>query len=179
MKKVLKISGIVAGVLVLAAVLALGALYAAKWVVIKKEKVRLGFAEPNFPFRNYSIEELNKMYPQIKYADVQTRVTPEETYTRFRQALKDNNLEMAIEQLSKSSKKRYGENVKDLTDFYNQNEFQELYNNYYPEQIIKVNMHESIAQYEFNYYDSEYKKELIGTMDFTKDANGDWKMDSL
>lgn len=153
--------------------------FAYKWVGQKIEKVKIGLADSNFPYRDYSQDELNKLYPQIKYADVPTRVTPEETYAKFRQALKENNLGMAVEQLSKSSDKRYKEYTDTLTKFYQENKFQDLYSNYYPEKIIKTNTYESMTQYEYSYYSPEYKQELFGSLSFTKDANGDWKLDSL
>ncbi len=157
-------------------IFAVGGFYANKWFVIKMKKVQLGLAESTFPYRSYTQEELNKMYPQIKYADVATRTTPEETYAKFRKALKENNLEMAIEQFSRASNKRYKKYVDLLTKFYKENKFKELYK-YYPEKIIKSSMYESIAQY--NYDKIENGEVFINSIDFTKDANGDWKLDSL
>lgn len=151
--------------------------YVNKWMETKAKKIELGLAESKFPYRDYTQEELNKMYPQIKYADVPTRITPEQTYAKFRQALKENNLEMALEQLSGESR-GYGESVNTLTNFYNKNKFQELYK-HYPEKIKESMLAESIAQYEYDYYSPEYKQELVGSIDFLKDANGDWKLDSL
>ncbi len=145
------------------------------WTARKMDKVALGLAKSSFPYRDYTQEELNKMYPQIKYADVPTRVTPEETYAKFRQALKENNLEMAIEQFDNESDK-YRENKEILTNFYNENKFQELYQ-FYPEKIIQANMYESIAQYEYNAL--ENGKIFVNSIDFAKDVNGDWKLDSL
>jgi hypothetical protein len=139
------------------------------------QKVQLGLAEPTFPYRDYSQEELNKMYPQIKYADVPTRITPEETYAKFRQALKENNLEMAIEQLSKESE-RYRENVDDLTQAYKENRFYELYQSY-PKEILQETISETLAQFYFNYKENDIRKTHF--INFIKDANGDWKLDSL
>ena len=166
---------ITVGIICLVLVTGLG-IYANKWTGEKMQKVVLGLAGPNFPYREYTEEELAKMYPQIKYADVPTRVAPEESYAKFRQALKENNLEMALEQFSKSSTKRHKEYVDTLTNFHKENKFQELYQ-YYPEKITKVYMAESIGQYEYDRI--EDKKVFLNSIDFTKDANGDWKLDSL
>jgi hypothetical protein len=145
------------------------------WRNAKLTQVELGLAEPSFPYRSYTEDELGKMYPQIKYADVQTRVTPEETYAKFRQALKDNDLEMAIEQLGKESAK-YDENVKTIAEAYQQEEFEEAFDSY-PEKINKESMYESIAQYE---YDAEENgKVFVNSIDFIKNSSGDWKLDSL
>jgi hypothetical protein len=115
------------------------------------------------------------MYPQIKYADVPTRITPEETYAKFRQALKENNLEMAIEQLSKESE-RYRENVEILTKAYQEGRFNKAFESY-PEKIEKSTMYESMASY--YYFRKEGKINLKVHVSFIKDANGDWKLDSL
>ncbi len=147
------------------------------WWKVKQTQIKLGVASDKFPYRGYTPEELNKMYPQIKNADVLTRTTPEETYAKFREALRTNNLEMAIEQLSKESEK-YGENKKTLNKFYQDNKFKDILD-HYPDKINKVYMYEAIAQYEYNYFSPEYKQELTGDINFIKDSNGDWKIDIL
>lgn len=148
-----------------------------KWFGIKMDRVDLGLAKPNFPYIDYTGEELEELFPQIRYANVPTRVTPEETYAKFRQALKENDLEMAIEQIGKESGK-YEDVVETLTDFYNNDKFIELFS-YYPKEINQYNMYESIAQYEFEYYSVEYKQNLIGSINFIKNSNGDWKLSNL
>lgn len=146
-----------------------------KWVESKMRKVALGLAESSFPYRDYTEQELAKMYPQIKYADVPTRVTPEETYAKFRQALKENNLELALEQLSRDSKK-LEENKQILTQVHKEGKFQEFFAEY-PEKIEKSSMHESIAQYEYD--KPENGKIFVNSINFIKNADGDWKLDSL
>ncbi len=137
--------------------------------------VGLGLAEPNFPWRAYTQEELNKLYPQIKYADVPTRVTPEQTYANFREALRTNNLAMALEQLGKEGN-NYQNNKTDIEKAYREGRFRSIYGSY-PEEILKENEFEAVSQFYFNY--SENSKEKTHFIDFSKDANGDWKMDSL
>ena len=154
----------------------IGKVYFDKWLEVKMKKIEFGLAEPTFPFRDYTQEELNKMYPQIKNADVPTRTTPEETYAKFRQALKENNLQMAIEQLSRESE-RYGENVKLLEDAYKDGKFFEIYKEY-PENIKKAYIYESIAQFYF-IEENENGKKTIYPITFIKDSNGDWKIDNL
>jgi len=119
---------------------------------------------------------LAKMYPQIRYADVPTRVTPEQTYAKFRQALKENNLDMAVEQLSRSSRERFNENKTDLEEAYNKGQFIEIYKKY-PEKIIKDDVLGNFSQYYFNYLEGNNEKTYV--IQFLKDANGDWKMDNL
>lgn len=152
-----------------------GVFFGYKWYETKMQKVDLGLAERNFPYRDYTESELAKMYPQIKYADVETRITPEQTYAKFRQALKENNLEMAIEQLGKESEK-YKENANTLTKFYQEKKFQELHQ-HYSEKIEKSSMYESIASFYFLKEQNENSlRQYIG---FVKNSQGDWKLDSL
>jgi hypothetical protein len=164
-------------IIILAIVLVAGYFYFQNWRQMKQEKIRLGLASDKFPWRDWTEEELAKMYPQIKYADVPTRTTPEETYAKFRQALKDSNLDLAIEQFNKESGK-YQENLDILDNFNKENKFGELYQ-HYSEKITNVSIYESLAQYEYTYYSSQYKQELVGSLNFLKDANGDWKLDSF
>ena len=174
MTKQFKIALVV--LLVAAVVLVVGNYYVQRWTDAKMFKVSMGMAENTFPWRDYTEAELAKMYPQIRYADVPTRVTPEQTYAKFRQALKENNLDMAVEQLSKSSRGRFNENKDYLTKMFNEKKFSQIYKEY-PEKIEKSLMGESIA--EFYYLYNEGGRTFREPLGFIKDANGDWKMDSL
>jgi len=169
LKKII-VTGIVVAILV-----TVGGICANNWVEKKMAKVELGLSNPDFPYRDYTEAELNKMYPQVKYADVETRTTPEETYAKFRQALNENNLEMAIEQLGKESKK-YSENVEDLTKAYQELRFGMIYQNY-PEKILQEDISESLAQFYFNYKENDTERTHF--INFIKNSEGDWKLDSL
>ncbi len=147
------------------------------WWPEKQLKIDNGLAESKFPWRNYTDAELEAMYPQIKNAAIPTRTTPEQTYASFREALRTNNLELAVAQLYEEGK-RYEENSQFLEDEYAASRFKELYG-HYSEKIMRANMYEAIAQYEYSYFSKKYSQDLIGTIDFTKNTSGDWKMDSL
>jgi len=166
---------IIIGVIAIIVMAVLGVLLNV-WTTRKMDKVSLGLARPDFPYTDYTESELAEMYPQIKYADVATRTTPEETYAKFRQALEENNLEMAIAQLSKESGKRYNENKEALTQAHQEGRFGQIYISY-PEKIEKSNMYEARAQFYFLQKDGD--ETVRYPLDFTKDANGDWKLDSL
>ena len=140
------------------------------WLPAKQMKIQLGLASDKFPWRDYSQAELDKMYPQIKYADIPTRVTPEETYAKFREALKTNNLEMALAQLDKLTPK-YKNNKKTIEQAYRNNKFKEAYTNY-PEKIEKEHMYEAIASYS---YDKKINNETFSSgIGFAKNQEGDW-----
>lgn len=145
------------------------------WWPMKQAQIGLGLASSKFPWRSYTLEELNKMYPQIKNADVPTRITPEETYAKFREALRTNDLELALEQLSKESKS-YLDNKADIEEAYQEKKFSVIYAEY-SENLEKTYMYESIAQYYF--IENKNTKKTIYPINFIKDSSGDWKMDSL
>lgn len=145
------------------------------WWPAKQLKIQAGLSSDKFPWRNYTQEELNKLYPQIRYADIPTRVTPEQTYANFREALRTNNLNLALEQLGREGK-NYNENKSDLEKAYNEKRFMSIYTSYL-DKILEENKFESIAQYYFNYSENNVQKTHF--INFIKDANGDWKMDSL
>ncbi|MFA4941468.1 MAG: hypothetical protein WC582_02630 [Patescibacteria group bacterium] len=171
-KKIRKI--IIFGVLIIC--LAFGAtVYFSAWMTKKADKITLGLARPDFPFGDYSEEELAKMYPQVKNADVATRTTPEETYAKFRQALEDNNLEMALEQLSKDSK-NYKENKEVLIKAHKEGKFSGALSSY-PENVWRGTFGESLGQLCYNQKHED--GEFVGCSSFIKGNNGDWKIDTL
>ena len=145
------------------------------WWPQRQAMISLGLAESKFPWRAYTQEELNKLFPQIRYADVSTRVTPEQTYANFREALRTNNLELALEQLSREEN-NYQSNKTSIEKASREGNFPNL-SGLYLEKLNKSYMYESIAQYYF--IDKEGGKTTNYPINFSKDANGDWKMDSL
>jgi len=184
-------------------------LYFNVWYDKKLAKIEMGFADSIFPYREYTEDELNKMFPQTiePNVDIPTRTTPEETYTKFRQALKENNLQMAIEQL-------YNETGYDMfINFWNKNNVKitpkmeifakgyggmenkkyeenvkDLTKAYrdgkfmdgyegYPEKIEKIQMNTTVAEYEYDRIEEE--KVFVNSVHFRKNLTGDWKMESL
>lgn len=168
------IIGLVIIFVVLAAIF--GGFYFYKiWWPEKQLKIQMGLAESKFPWRNYTQEELNKLYPQIKNANIPTRVTPEETYAKFREALRTNNLELAVAQLAEESQK-YSENLEKLRKAYKENKFIDS-SDLYPEKVWRSTFGVSIGSL---CYEQTYdNKAVTGCTSFIKDGNGDWKMDSL
>lgn len=155
----------------------LGGFYFYKvWWPTKQLKIQAGLSSDKFPWRDYTQDELNRLYPQIKYADVPTHVTPEQTYANFREALRTNNLEMALEQLGRENEERYKEHKIILEQAYKEKMFIVLFDAY-PDKIEKQSMYETLAAY--SYVEKKDGRNLQQTIEFSKDANGDWKMDSL
>ena len=67
------------------------------WFLNKQKRVLTGTARPTFPYSDYSLEELNKLYPQYLNVDVKTTRTPEETHKMFVERLKAGDLDGAVE----------------------------------------------------------------------------------
>lgn len=147
-----------------------------KWWQTRQLQIKLGIASDKFPYRLYSPEELAKMYSQIKNADVPTRVTPEQTYANFREALRTNNLDMAIGQLSKESEK-YEENKKTLEQAYKDGKFAGASENLYPEKTERSNFGDSSGSLCYEQKDNSSK--IRACISFIKDSNGDWRIDIL
>jgi hypothetical protein len=145
------------------------------WCETKEQKIMLGLASPRFPYWNYSIDELEKMHPQVKNADVLTRVAPEETYSLFRQGLKENNLPMVLNQLSLDSA-RYEANVESIKKAFDEGRFgAALF--HYPELIEQEMIGDALAQYK--YIEIIDDKKISQTIQFIKNSDGDWKIDKL
>lgn len=166
---------IIAIILLLAGLVGIFGFYG--WFLQKQERVLVGTARPDFPYSDYSIAELNKLYPQTINENVKTTQTPEETYEKFRTALKDGNLSEAVsccfrlgdqENMMKSLKEikdrgLIGQMIKDLGDI-KKGEGQELDNS-------------TIATY--YYYSDKNGKKIGSTIDFIKDSWGVWLIESL
>lgn len=67
------------------------------WFIKKQQRVLNGTARPTFPYSDYSIEELNKLYPQYLNVDVKTTRAPEQTHKMFMERLKAGDLDGAVE----------------------------------------------------------------------------------
>ena len=83
--------------IVLAVVLVFAIFICYGWFLHRQNRVRVGFARPNFPFSDYSVEELGAMYPQYVNEDVATTQTPEQTHRLFVDKLKAGDLDGAVE----------------------------------------------------------------------------------
>lgn len=66
------------------------------WYSQRQDRVAMGFAKAFWPYVDYSMAELEKMYPQYANVDVPTTQTPEETHAKFITALKKGDLDEAV-----------------------------------------------------------------------------------
>ncbi|MFH1255166.1 MAG: hypothetical protein V1667_01710 [bacterium] len=158
--------------LIASAALFLGNYYFQKWVDFKMAKVSIGLAESKFPYREYTQEELNKMYPQIRYADVPTRTTPEQTYSALKQALKNEDVEAAVNCFIEEKRGEWRENLKKIKE---KGFMQEM-----EQDLTELKLElEGEARMQYSYSKVKDDKIYGYYIDFIKDINGDWKIESL
>ena len=162
---------IFSGASVLLVVLILGG-----FVVVynRLELVDRGLAHPTFPYMRYSQNELNEMYPQYVNVDVATTRTPEETHRLFVDKLKEGDLDGAVEccvvKDSWNNTKEGLERVKDSGKLAEM--ISDLDTDLEPNVIG-----DTISS--FNYYAEVDGKMLGSILEFRKDKNGVWLIESL
>lgn len=138
------------------------------WFLNKQKRVLTGTARSTFPYGDYSLEELNRLYPQYPLENVKTTQTSEETYAKLITALKVGDIKLASESFIV---KRQAEYLRALEKFKDDNKMSE---------IIKtldrpIKLKEKLDSFAYYVYDSSSTSEII----FMKDLNGIWKIDSL
>lgn len=85
-------------VAIIVPIIILGILYSLGEVMARLERVDQGLARPDWPYSDYTVEELGKLYPQYRNNDdVVTTRTPEETHKLFIEKLKANDIDGALE----------------------------------------------------------------------------------
>ncbi|MBD3282433.1 MAG: hypothetical protein GF387_02380 [Candidatus Portnoybacteria bacterium] len=145
------------------------------WWELRKKYVERGLAEDHFPYRLYTAEELAEQgkYPESLYEDVPTRVRPEETYAKFRQALIDENFEKAAECFIEEYRKEWKDALYEIKE---QGYLQEMIEDL-PEKIEDVPISGSLTEYE--YITSKEGKNYFHVISFIKNKEGDWLIEDL
>lgn len=114
----------------------------------------------------YTKEELAKKVPP-QYYEAEAKNTPEEVYATFRQALLDENLELALEQIASHKREEYREAFQDKQKF---------------DEWVKT-LPENLTNGEISGNSASYQKDIGDgywhSIDFGKDVNGYWKINSI
>ncbi|MFA5175271.1 MAG: hypothetical protein WC430_02485 [Patescibacteria group bacterium] len=144
--------------------------YSYDWFLGKQERVLTGTARPEFPYNDYTIDEMNKMYPQeIDYNSIATVQTPEETYAKLKEYLINGNNENVLSLFSPKNKEIY------------KKEFEEVKKNNKLNEV--VSMLKDIKKDENNCFDGRctyiMQDENKSEIDFIKTSQGVWLIDSL
>jgi len=146
------------------------------WFLQKQERVANGVARPEFPYTDYTLEELNKMYPQYLNVDVPTTQTPEETHQLFLATLKKGDLDGAVECCVVKSKQK--EMRDGLTRVREKEQLQMMINDL----DAKIKAEENLVLDSTNiatYYYSGKNNSFGSTINFTKNSDGKWLIESL
>ena len=162
-----KIWLIIGGVSILLVALILGG-----FVVVfnRLELVDLGLSSPNFPYNKYTQEELKKIYPENIGEGVLTVRTPEQTHRMFVDKLKEGDLDGAAECCF--VKKAWSDVKVGLKNVAEGNSLNEMIGDLDVE-LKKDLLLDTKASY---YYTSD---DNGGIMEFVKDRNGVWLIESL
>ena len=161
-KKVFKIIGIILAVIVLAVFLFL------LWNYIRIQRGDLVKWDNQW----YTQKELEEKFPPQEY-DVPAKNTPEQVYTKFRQALLDNDIELALEQIREEKKSKYKQIFTDLSILDEYRKFPE---------VSKIKKSEQETYGNFTSYYFEFitnEREINYSIQFEKDKNGYWKIDQI
>lgn len=162
LKKVLKIGGIVAGVILLAMIV---------FFIYIKVQIESGKLV-KWDNQWYTKDDLAKKYPPQNY-DVPAQNTPEEVYTSFRQALLDNDIEKALSFITEESREKY-------KNLFNDQSVLGRYKNIPEARDIKKREQDNYGNFANYYYFSDNQKDAIPfDISFIKDINGYWQIDSI
>ncbi|MBU1987182.1 hypothetical protein KKF94_00420 [Patescibacteria group bacterium] len=121
----------------------------------------------------YTKEELKKAFPP-QYIEVPAKNTPEQVYTIFRQALLDNDIEKALEQIREKNREEYR---KIFFDYQNKDASLINLGKVYPENITKDHEYGNFAAYNFIFYKDN--KKIDSSINFQKNSEGYWQIDNI
>ena len=141
------------------------------WYINKQNLVRLNLAQPSFPYAKYSDEELEEKFPQYPNEKVATVQTPEQTYAKFIEALKRGDVEGMLVNFTERKRNEYREF---LLNEIKEKKLNELLNRL-DKTIYQIESFETIANYSFQ----QGRKDGDSFIEFVKDLDGVWKIDSL
>lgn len=139
------------------------------WFVSRQNLIRLNLAQPNFPYTRYSDEDLEEKFPQYPNEKVETTQTPEQTYAKFIEALKKGDVE-GMRGLFYGNK--YDEYEKYFLDDIKNNKLDETIKLFDRQLILKDDL-ETMRGYNLDGFGDKY------IIEFIKDLDGIWKIDSL
>lgn len=119
----------------------------------------------------YTKEQLEKKYPPQEY-EIESKNTPEETYSAFRQALLDDDIEEALSMITEDKREMYRE-------FFNDEEKLKSFKSI-PEvgEIIKREK-SSIGNFAYYYYKSLDSDNTPYEIGFEKNLDGYWEISSI
>lgn len=140
-------------------------------MVDRQKLVAAGLARPEFPYKKYTQEEINKLYPpQLINENVATTQSPEETHKKFIENLKKGDINAAVECCFRegdwSEQKKFIQGVKDKG----------MYNLMINDlSVIKEDKSMTFDNSATYLYSGTLKGEKVGNfMHFVKTSDGKW-----
>ena len=121
----------------------------------------------------YTQQQLKEKFgPQVY--EVESKNTPEEVYTKFREALLKNDIEAALMEIREEKRARY------IKDFQNRS-ILEKYKAIPEVGKIKKAENDSIGNFSHYYYfdNDENGKEITYSIEFEKNREGYWQIDGI
>ena len=143
------------------------------WFLIQSDRIATGTAKPYFPYTDYSIDELNKMYPQTMNENVVTTQSPEETHAKFISALKQGDFDEAVRCCFLEGD--WGKAKITLEKIKASNSLDIMIGDI--EKIDKELLLNTMASY--SYVTIENGEKIGHTINFVKDEKGVWRIKSL
>lgn len=144
------------------------------WFLNKQKRVKAGTARATFPYSDYSVEELNKLYPQYLNVDVPTTRTPEQTHRMFVERLKADDLNGAVECCF--APENWVEMKAGLARVKEKGELGQMVVDLDVE-IRKNFVGDTLASYD--YFVKKDDKDVAGSISFSKNSDGIWLIKSL
>ncbi|HUT96384.1 MAG TPA: hypothetical protein VMW82_02360 [Candidatus Paceibacterota bacterium] len=178
-----KIITVVIFFVIIVAIIYLGWIEGSRWWQEKQKWVKFGLAEDKFPFRMYTEKELVERGlwsgESEWYNSIPTRTTPEETYAIFRKALMDGDLDKAAECFIEEKQAEYRQDLERAKTEGRIPEVLKQLTELYPRgtKIVKGTNDTNLATYEI--FIIENGQKISNPIPFTKDKNGDWKLEDL
>ncbi len=146
------------------------------WYKNKINLINKGLAKSSFPYHEYSMEELweqGKWPEEDKIKDIPTKRTSEQTYSEFRNALENNDIEKASKYFLPWEQNEMEKRLKQIKE----QELLEQMLSDLPKKINNLETNRISAWYEYTI--SRNGKKYIEIISFVKDLNGDWRIKSL
>ncbi|KKQ27909.1 MAG: hypothetical protein US42_C0004G0048 [Candidatus Magasanikbacteria bacterium GW2011_GWC2_37_14] len=152
-------------IIIIVAVLLVGG--GVTWYKNCQEYVKRGLAKNTFPYTKYNQDELNSLYSQYPLENVATTQTPEQTYQKFREYLKNQDIDGALSLIFERYRAEY---KKAFEKAKNEGKVLELYKAL-PETLQKVSCYDTICTYKIGNKDVE--------VEFVKNLQGVWLIESI
>ncbi|MDP2922955.1 MAG: hypothetical protein Q8O30_04465 [Candidatus Omnitrophota bacterium] len=188
-----KIVSLILFVIILSAVVYYAGIQYSEWWKVRKQYIDMGFASDKFPYRMFTERELVEkgIWPveSQELINTPTRTRPEQTYAIFRQALVDDDMDVAAgcfikEKVDEWKKSLYEIKEKGylpemLSDLPEKLEDTYIYTDDATGKDTKSRDLDHTAMSSYDYITEKNGKNYSHVISFIKNWDGDWKIEYL